>query len=206
VLIVDPLTQAVVARFELWRSVVPATSGLCLTRAGLKGDQARSMLSADYELIWTVEGVSYFEVMTKYYTYMDWGEYRCEWPDLSVIPFFYNDAIEVLKALPKKIRPLSEISISADGQTNPLIPSPIPLIEIRDLVVWSVKVWIFGDFGSHSESPLNQPELITAAAALICSTQPDLLNRRTPTLLICPIEIAEQMVWIPTTSEVNSYV
>jgi hypothetical protein len=200
VIIIDELTQTAVARFELWRSIVPATSGLCLTRAGAKGDQARSMLSADYELIQIIEGVSDLEIMTKYYAYMDWGEYRSEWPDLAVIPYFYNDAIEVLKALPKKIKPLSEITISAVGQTNPLIPSPIPLIEIRDLVVWSVKVWIFGDFGSHSESSLNQPELIAAATALIYSTQPDLLNQRAPTLLICPIEIAEQMVWIPTTS------
>jgi hypothetical protein len=196
VLIIDELTQTVVARFELWRSVVPATSGLCLTRAGIQGDQARSMLCKDFELIWTIEGVSYFEVMTKYYAYLDWGEYRSAWPDLAVIPFFYNDAIEVLKALPKKIKPLSEIIITADAQTNLPILSPIPLIELRNRTIWSVKVWIFGDFGSHSQSPLNEPELITAAAELIHTTQPELLDRVESIKLICPIEIAERMLWI----------
>jgi hypothetical protein len=34
------------------------------------------MLSSDYELIQIIEGVSDLEIMTKYYAYMDWGEYR----------------------------------------------------------------------------------------------------------------------------------
>jgi hypothetical protein len=202
VLIIDPLTQTVVARFELWRSVVPATSGLCLTRAGSKGDQARSMLSPDYELIWTVEGVSDFEVMTKYYAYLDWGEYRSEWPDLAVIPFFYRDAIEVLKTLPKKVKPLSEISIAADCQIDPPIPSPIPLITIQDREILAVKIWIFGDFGTYTQSPLNEPELIVAATELIHNTQPNLLELVNSTYLICPIEITDRMLWIPESKSV----
>ncbi len=210
-LIIDPLTQTAVAPFELWRSIVPATSGLCLTRAGSKGDQARSMLSADFELIQIIEGVSELEIMTKYYAYMDWGDYRSEWPDLAVIPYFYRDAIEVLKSLPRlknsprKIKSLSQIIIDADGHTEPNIPSPIPLITIQDWAVLSVKIWIFGDFGRHSQSPLNEPELITVATELIFRDQPDLLNslavttgdRMESTMLICPIKIADQMIWIP---------
>lgn len=196
-LIIDELTQTVVARFELWRSIVPATSGLCLTRAGSKGDQARSMLSSDYELIQIIEGVSDLEIMNKYYAYMDWGEYRSEWPDLAVIPFFHREAIDGLQTLPKKVKPLNQVMIAADGQTDPSIPSPIPLIELRDRAVWSVKIWLFGDFGRHSESPLNEPELIAAAAELIRQNEPELLDIVESTKLICPIEIAERMLWIP---------
>jgi hypothetical protein len=196
VLIFDELTQTTVAQFELWRSEVPATSGLCLTRTGPQGDQARSMLSSDYELIWTVTGVSYWEVMTKYYAYMDWGEYRSEWPDLVVIPFFYEDAIKVLKALPKKVPPLSEISIYADGHTVPPVPSPMPLIKIQDRAVWSVNIWVFGDLGGYGESPLNEAELMDSAAELIHQTQPELLDRVESTALICPIDIAEKMLWV----------
>jgi hypothetical protein len=197
VLVINPLTQTAVAQFELWQSIVPATSGLCLTRAGSKGDQARSMLSSDYELIQIIEGVSDFEIMNKYYAYMDWGEYRSEWPDLAVIPFFHREAIDGLQALPKKVKPLNQVTIAVDGQTDPSIPSPIPLIELRDRAVWSVKIWIFGDFGSHSESPLNEPELIPVAEELIRQTKPELLDTVKSTKLICPIEIAERMLWIP---------
>jgi hypothetical protein len=155
------------------------------------------MLSPDYELIWTVEGVSDFEVMIKYYAYLDWGEYRSEWPDLAVIPFFYRDAIEVLKTLPKKVKPLSEISISADGQIDLPIPSPIPLITIQDREVLAVKIWIFGNFAKHSQSPLNEPELIVAAAELIRNIKPESLELVNSTHLICPIEIADRMLWMP---------
>jgi hypothetical protein len=195
-LIINPLTQTVVAQFELWRSVIPATSGLCLTRAGSKGDQARSMLSSDYELIQIIEGGSELEIMTKYYAYMDWGEYRSEWPDLAVIPYFYRDAIEVLKALPKQIKPLSEIIIYADGHTEPPIPSPIPLITIQDRAVWSVEIKILYDFGGHGELPINERELIAAADELIRSSRPDLLDRVNNTSLICPIDLADRMRWV----------
>ncbi len=153
------------------------------------------MLSADYELIQIIEGVSEFEIMTKYYAYMDWGEYRSEWPDLAAIPYFYRDAIEVLKSLPKKIKPLSEIIIYADGHTEPPIPSPIPMITIQDRAVWSVNVRVLYDFGGHGEPPVNEPELIAVADELIRQHQPELLSRVNSTSLICPIEIAERMLW-----------
>ncbi len=196
-IIIDELTQTAVARFELWRSIDPTTAGLSLFRAGSKGDQPRAMLPPDAEIIQIIEGVSEFEIMTKYYACMDWGEYRSIWPDLAAIPYFYRDAIEVLKTLPKKIKPLSEITIDADGHSEPLIPSPIPLLRIQDCAVLAVNIWVFGDFGGHSESPLNEPELIAAAETLIINTKPDLLNHVESTTLICPIDIAEQMLWTP---------
>jgi hypothetical protein len=197
VLVIDKLAQTAVARFELWRSIEPETSGLSLFRAGSKGDQPRSMLPPDAEIIQIIEGVSEFEIMTKYYACMDWGEYRSIWPDLAAIPYFYRDAIEVLKALPKKIKPLSKINIYVDGRSEPSIPSPIPLIKIQDRAVWSVNIGVFGDFGKHSESPLNETELIAAAETLIINTKPDLLNHEESTTVICSIDVAEQMLWIP---------
>jgi hypothetical protein len=194
-LIIDELTQTAVARFELWQSIDPKTSGVMLFRAGAMGDQPRSLLPPDAEIIQIIEGVSEFEIMTKYYAHMDWGEYRSIWPDLAAIPYFHRDAIEVLNALPKKIKPLSEVKIHADGHSEPPILSPIPLIKIQDCAVFSVAIMVFGDFGEHSESPLNEPELMVAAATLIISTQPDLLNQVGSTALICPIHIVEQMLW-----------
>jgi hypothetical protein len=85
----------------------------------------------------------------------------------------------------------------ADGHTVPSIPSPIPLIMIQDRTVWSVNVRILYDFGGHGEPPLNESELIATAAELIRKTKPDLLNRTNSTALICPIDLAEQMLWIP---------
>jgi hypothetical protein len=34
------------------------------------------MMDSNAELIWTVEANSHFEAMTKYYEFMDWGEYE----------------------------------------------------------------------------------------------------------------------------------
>jgi hypothetical protein len=110
---------------------------------------------------------------------------------------FHRDAIEVLQALPKKVKPLSEIKIPANGQIDPPIPSPIPLITIQDREILAVKIWIFGDFGTHTQSPLNEPELIIAAAELIHNTKPNLLELVNSTYLICSIEIADRMLWIP---------
>jgi hypothetical protein len=33
------------------------------------------LLGPDAKLIWTVEAGSYFEAMTAFYKFMDWGEY-----------------------------------------------------------------------------------------------------------------------------------
>lgn len=64
---------------ELW--VEEDGQTFCL--AGPLGDSARKLLGKEAKLVWTVEAESSFEAMTKYYEYMDWGEYRSEWPDLD---------------------------------------------------------------------------------------------------------------------------
>jgi hypothetical protein len=195
VLIVDELTMDTVGQFELWQWEGECVE-LDLIRTGASGDQARSMLAPGAKKIWTVSGLSHLDVMTKYYAYMDWGEYRSDWPDLDAIPFFYRDAMAVLTALPKSIKPLREIKIYADGHRVPAIPNPIPLITIQDRAVWSVNVWVFGDFGGHGEPPLNEPELITMADELLRRTKPHVF-RRLRAALICPIDIAERMRWVP---------
>ena len=61
-------------KHELWKE----KNGYKFYLAGSLGDQAREMMEEGAELIWTVEADSYFEAMTKYYEFMDWGEYKTE--------------------------------------------------------------------------------------------------------------------------------
>jgi len=37
--------------------------------------------SANSKLIWMVEADSHFEAMTKYYSFMAWGEYQTDFPE-----------------------------------------------------------------------------------------------------------------------------
>lgn len=64
-------------RHELWKEV----DGYMFCFAGPLGDQARSMLEPGAEMFWTVEADSHDEAMSKYYEYMDWGEYHCEFEE-----------------------------------------------------------------------------------------------------------------------------
>lgn len=69
---------------ELWDD--PLDDGrfiFCL--AGPRGDAARSTLSSDAELTWTVEAASHFEAMTLYYERQGWGPYSTdhEWDRTS---------------------------------------------------------------------------------------------------------------------------
>jgi hypothetical protein len=62
---------------ELWDD--PANHGrwtFCL--AGSRGDNVRSMLSADARLVWTVEAASHFEAMTRYYQHQGSGIYTTD--------------------------------------------------------------------------------------------------------------------------------
>jgi len=49
--------------------------------AGPMGDEFRAMQGPGSELIAVIEGSSHFDVMTKYYKLMGWGEYTTEFQD-----------------------------------------------------------------------------------------------------------------------------
>lgn len=61
-------------KHELWKE----KNGYTFCLSGVMGDDARGTLESEAELIWTVEANSHFEAMTKYYEFMDWGEYKTE--------------------------------------------------------------------------------------------------------------------------------
>jgi hypothetical protein len=64
---------------DLWSDFDPGASGeflFCL--AGRHGDHARSTLSSNAKLVWTVEATSHFEAMTMYYEHQGWGTYTSD--------------------------------------------------------------------------------------------------------------------------------
>lgn len=72
------MTEPVQLVHEIWREPDGCTS---LVMAGPQGDEFRQKhLHPEAELIGTILGSSYFEAMTRYYEFMEWGEYRTEWP------------------------------------------------------------------------------------------------------------------------------
>ena len=64
-------------KHELWKE----KGGYSFCLAGPMGDQARSMNSENAKIIWTVEANSHFEAMTKYWEFMEWGEYTSEFDE-----------------------------------------------------------------------------------------------------------------------------
>ncbi|WP_295460471.1 hypothetical protein [uncultured Pseudomonas sp.] len=69
---------------ELWQEPEGCQT-FCL--AGAHGDGARALLHPDAKLVWEVEAECYFEAMTKYYEYMQWGEYVTDFPEQDMIPY-----------------------------------------------------------------------------------------------------------------------
>ena len=59
-------------KHELWTEG-NGEQTFCL--AGPMGDGARALLGPNATLVWVVEADSHFNAMTKYYEFMDWGEY-----------------------------------------------------------------------------------------------------------------------------------
>ena len=72
---------------ELWIESTEQT--FCL--AGPNGDAARALLQPGARCVWTVEAASYFEAMTKYYEYMDWGKYKSDFPEIDKQPYSQRD-------------------------------------------------------------------------------------------------------------------
>jgi len=69
---------------ELWLEP-DGCQTFCLS--GVHGDEARRLLHTDARLVWEVEAGSHFEAMTKYYSYMDWGEYQTDFPEQDQISY-----------------------------------------------------------------------------------------------------------------------
>ena len=46
--------------------------------AGKYGEKARSLLSKNAKLEWTVKAENHFEAMSKYYKYRNFGEYKSD--------------------------------------------------------------------------------------------------------------------------------
>ena len=61
-------------KHELWKE----ENGYTFCLAGQMGNGARALMDKNAELIWIVGANSHFEAMTKYYEFMDWGEYKTE--------------------------------------------------------------------------------------------------------------------------------
>jgi hypothetical protein len=181
-------------QFELWQSSGDSIATTVCT-VGERGDQCRAMLEPDAKLIWQFEGHSHLDTMQRYYDYMGFGTYTSEWPELDCEPYFKTDALKALQSLPKSIKPFREIKIFADGHTVPDIPSPMPMISIQDEKVFSIGVWIRGDFGGHQENPVNSDALIREAEVLLRGSKPHLFKRKSNVSLICPMEMADRMRW-----------
>ena len=60
---------------ELWRE---SDQEQTLCYGGPMGDDARALLLPGATLVWTVEGESHFDTMTKYYIFMGWGTYTTD--------------------------------------------------------------------------------------------------------------------------------
>jgi hypothetical protein len=73
---------------ELW---IESDGEQTFCQAGAGGTSARGLLQHGAKLVWSVEGSSYFEAMTKYYEYMGWGEYESDQPALDKQPYLSPD-------------------------------------------------------------------------------------------------------------------
>lgn len=70
-------------RHELW--IEDGGQTFCL--AGPHGDQARAMLTTGARLVWEVEASCHLDAMSKYYQYMNWGEYTTQFPQQDAITY-----------------------------------------------------------------------------------------------------------------------
>jgi hypothetical protein len=65
-------------KHELWVDV-DNTQTFCL--AGSHGVLARKLLGPEAKLVWECEADSHFQAMTLYHAYMNWGEYKSDYPE-----------------------------------------------------------------------------------------------------------------------------
>jgi hypothetical protein len=181
--------------FEIWRTE-GESSGIAVFAAGPEGDQARAMERADGgKLVHVFSAYSELDCMQKYYDYAGFGTYRSEWPDLAIRPYHFVDGLKNLEKLKKPPHEMRQITMMGDGSTRPNIPDPMPMIVVQDKAVFSVGIWIKGEFGGHTETPINEANLIAIIEAHLRNAAPQLLENVDSTAFICPMEFAEQMQW-----------
>lgn len=54
---------------------------------GEHGNGARTLLHPEAKLVWKVKAKSHFDAMTRYYSYMNWGEYQTNFPEQDKISY-----------------------------------------------------------------------------------------------------------------------
>jgi len=62
-------------KHDIWKNKEGLTA---LLFSGDLGQQGRTALEEDYEIIHSFYADSHFDAMTKYYEFMDWGQYQTE--------------------------------------------------------------------------------------------------------------------------------
>lgn len=70
-------------KLDIWKNREGLTA---LLFSGDLGNEGRSTLDNDYEVVHSFHAGSHFEAMTKYYEYMDWGVYTTEF-DVDKDPY-----------------------------------------------------------------------------------------------------------------------
>jgi hypothetical protein len=69
------------------------------------------------------------------------------------------------------------------------------MISIQDGVVFSIGVWISGEYGGHQENPANSAALIREAETILRQPKPHLSRRKNKVSLVWPLGIAQRMRW-----------
>jgi hypothetical protein len=62
-------------KLDIWKNREGLTA---LLFSGDLGEEGRKTLEEDYEIIHSFNAESHFDAMTKYYEFMDWGQYETE--------------------------------------------------------------------------------------------------------------------------------
>jgi hypothetical protein len=62
-------------KLDIWKNKEGLTA---LLFSGDLGQEGRTTLEQDYEIIHSFYADSHFDAMTKYYEFMDWGQYETE--------------------------------------------------------------------------------------------------------------------------------
>jgi hypothetical protein len=70
-------------KIDIWKNTEGMTA---LTFSGELGAEQRKILEGDYGIIHSFYADSHFDAMTKYYAFMDWGQYETEF-EIDKIPY-----------------------------------------------------------------------------------------------------------------------